>query len=775
MTRTNNNHGKRPSVSNCNKEGNKAKRVRVEDQPPNTPAKHDNDQRKHLFKEYTTCFTALTTKAYLVSSIIESEPRPAFRKTMSTMSWSEKKGRGKKKKSDTILSDLGPIPRQIDVMAICKLWVDFQRQSKRIFTTLSLCHLDIKLLTHKDFYQYFLPELFQNSFVLGTTVLLGENDIPLHSSLVFHNVIHYKDTVSNYYNIHFEFNDDHVTLSPCKLGTGNIRLAPFTDIKGILYLVNEWLIRKVVDSCKNLGANVVRSLEPACIQFISQVLCASVIEVDVNDSSFDCSIDNVCKLIMPKVLKATDNGCFGYDHVMETIEDLVLTERRFLAGAMLPELSDKNFAHVNFEDTPEQLVTGILELLGLDDKHNNETCVTRFLQYNVNSQQEVHQRIFMEHIPYVFCEIFVIDPEVVERYTWVKELILYSYLPEMGTIFLTEKLAGYLFEKSDDLSSANLLVKLLDNNVVKNYGKGTGELNPAFNYLQGCGIVFHKVTDFETWNCFKTSKDQSKTTNDHCQQGTNEERRVDNPSKPSGIDRTKRDSNDAGTCDGGQVTQRPTATKGRTNNECGSTDEGNTIENKKELPVSARPLIRGLVKVPKYPLRSRNAPYSYGFLQMSVNVVFKEDNPEIMYPIYEIKEQVRYAARGQFPVRIGEVSRYISQKFMNYNKCPGYNILFRTRKGDQVCLWCPYFHVLPVNAMQGILVPLEDNYESTTSSSDDSSSDDFTSSNSESTEKVSEEYYTPTSSSSEETQDKDSTSSFHPSSSEDDDEDEALV
>eukprot|EP00536_Pseudo-nitzschia_multiseries_P009779 jgi/Psemu1/306810/fgenesh1_kg.283_\ len=118
----------------------------------------------------------------------------------------------------------------------------------------------------------------------------------------------------------------------------------------------------------------------------------------------------------------------------------------------------------------------------------------------------------MEHIPYVFCEIFVIDPQVVKRYTWVQELILYSYLPDMGTIFtpLTEKLAGCLMEKSDDLSSANLLVELLDNNVVNNCGKGTGELNPAFKHLQGCDFVFHKLSDFKTWDCFKTSKDGTK-------------------------------------------------------------------------------------------------------------------------------------------------------------------------------------------------------------------------------------------------------------------------
>eukprot|EP00536_Pseudo-nitzschia_multiseries_P013059 jgi/Psemu1/33991/gm1.33991_g len=248
--------------------------------------------------------------------------------------------------------------------ALCNLWVHFQGQSKRIFTTISLRHLDIKLLTHQDFYQYFLPKLFQNSFVLGTTVLSGEKWVPvgfhqqgdtnvpktgqvilpLHSSLVFHYVIHYKDTVSNYYNIHFEFNDNRVTLSPCKLGTGKICLAPFTDTKGILYLVNEWLIRKVVDPGKNLGANVVLSLERACNQFISQVLCASMIQVDRVDSSFDCSIDNVCKVILFKALKSADDGCFGYEYVMKKMGDLVLTERRFLGGAMLPTFSDEDAA-----------------------------------------------------------------------------------------------------------------------------------------------------------------------------------------------------------------------------------------------------------------------------------------------------------------------------------------------------------------------------------------------------------------------------------------------
>eukprot|EP00536_Pseudo-nitzschia_multiseries_P008659 jgi/Psemu1/21015/gm1.21015_g len=55
---------------------------------------------RNLSLDVTTCFTALLTKVYLVSKIIESEPTPDFRKSMSTTKSAEKKkGKGKKKNS----------------------------------------------------------------------------------------------------------------------------------------------------------------------------------------------------------------------------------------------------------------------------------------------------------------------------------------------------------------------------------------------------------------------------------------------------------------------------------------------------------------------------------------------------------------------------------------------------------------------------------------------------------------------------------------------------
>eukprot|EP00536_Pseudo-nitzschia_multiseries_P012976 jgi/Psemu1/33772/gm1.33772_g len=162
----------------------------------------------------------------------------------------------------------------------------------------------------------------------------------------------------------------------------------------------------------------------------------------------------------------------------------------------------------------------------------------------------------------------------------------------------------------------------------------------------------------------------------------------DNPSKLSGIDRTKGNSNDAGTGDGGQVTQRTTS-EGITKNKCGSTDKGNTIENEKE--------------------------------------------------------------------------------------------------GDQVCLWCPYFQVSPLNKTnpstirrvsdlvqcyskeRGSCGEVLGSNESMTFSSDDSTSLD-----SETTKQVSEEYI-PMTSSSDGGDDNGSISSFTPSSSEEDDEDRKVL
>eukprot|EP00536_Pseudo-nitzschia_multiseries_P019503 jgi/Psemu1/61066/gm1.61066_g len=146
-------------------------------------------------------------------------------------------------------------------------------------------------------------------------------------------------------------------------------------------------------------------------------------------------------------------------------------------------------------------------------------------------------------------------------------------------------------------------------------------------------------------------------------------------------------SKDAGIGDGNKVTQTMT-NKRRTNNNCGSMDKGNSSNQKAN---QSKPSLSGdNAEVSKVSSTAESS-------EMDEKDDMNESREEILHPIYEINEQVRYAAGGQIPVRIGQVSRYFSKKFMNYDACPGYNILFRKGKGDQVCLWCPYFQLSPLN------------------------------------------------------------------------------
>eukprot|EP00536_Pseudo-nitzschia_multiseries_P010116 jgi/Psemu1/25014/gm1.25014_g len=90
-------------------------------------------------------------------------------------------------------------------------------------------------LSHSSYNQRWVPVGFHRQ---GDTNILkmGKVLLPPDSPLVFHYVLNYKDTISNYYNIHFQIAYNRVTLSPSKLGTGKIDLAHFTITKGIIYL-----------------------------------------------------------------------------------------------------------------------------------------------------------------------------------------------------------------------------------------------------------------------------------------------------------------------------------------------------------------------------------------------------------------------------------------------------------------------------------------------------------------------------------------------------------
>eukprot|EP00536_Pseudo-nitzschia_multiseries_P015402 jgi/Psemu1/42429/gm1.42429_g len=422
----------------------------------------DVDHKKQRISVEKNIVLALEGQTYASTEFKPSTPSPT-----------KKKGKKKKEKTNTTLSALGPIPPQIDVM-VKKLYKVNNGVTAGVLGLLNRNEISDQLKDYdmKNKWENFesllrnvhgetgggdtKQRLYGHNVVNYVTIKnTSEELLPLHSPSVFHYVLHYNDMVSNFYNIHFDFENNNVTLSPSQLGNRKIYVALFT---------------KLVDQGKKLGANVIGSFDTACNLLISKELCAPMIEdnVDQDHSLFDWLFDNDCKVLWLKVLTVHHNGI----HTL--------------------------FKYVRFEEQPGQLVKGQVELTGTGREHTNE----------------VTKQIFMEHIPYVFREIFVIDPEVLKIHSWVEALIKYSYLPKMGKIFtpLTEALEGHLVEKLDDLLLAKLAVIFLSRSDVRelddhlDVAGGDVFLTDAFNYLEGSDFEFHKFSGFETWDCFKETK-----------------------------------------------------------------------------------------------------------------------------------------------------------------------------------------------------------------------------------------------------------------------------
>eukprot|EP00536_Pseudo-nitzschia_multiseries_P004442 jgi/Psemu1/9970/gm1.9970_g len=155
------------------------------------------------------------------------------------------------------------------------------------------------------------------------------------------------------------------------------------------------------------------------------------------------------RLAPAAVLKLPHIRYFGFQDVMQTIEDLVLKEQRYLAQSQFPDKEYEEFQHDDClyiyppkGSEPKNLIKSLLKMPDVGHTHQS---VTQFLCYDVRSQQKLHQWIFMDDIPYVFCKIFVTDPEVLCNNLldeWLPILIHYSSLPENRKIFtpLTEPL-----------------------------------------------------------------------------------------------------------------------------------------------------------------------------------------------------------------------------------------------------------------------------------------------------------------------------------------------
>eukprot|EP00536_Pseudo-nitzschia_multiseries_P015033 jgi/Psemu1/41043/gm1.41043_g len=94
--------------------------------------------------------------------------------------------------------------------------------------------------------------------------------------------------------------------------------------------------------------------------------------------------------------------------------------------------------------------------------------------------------------------------------------------------------------------------------------------------------------------------------------------------------------------------------------------------------------------MPKFPVNLNGRQTTQ---PLDISVLLKDQDPEIMYPLYEVDKQVRYTERRNDPVLIGEVYRYLFSPYEQYENLPGYFLIFQKGKAGEHKKWCPYFKV----------------------------------------------------------------------------------
>eukprot|EP00536_Pseudo-nitzschia_multiseries_P004895 jgi/Psemu1/11172/gm1.11172_g len=122
-----------------------------------------------------------------------------------------------------------------------------------------------------------------------------------------------------------------------------------------------------------------------------------------------------------------------------------------------------------------------------------------------------------------------------------------------------------------------------------------------------------------------------------------------NPSKESGIDTTKGNSKDTGLTD-------------KTSKTCEK--EGSNVREEKVIDLVKSPL-NAVVTMPKFPVNLNGRQTTQ---PLEISVLLKDQDPEIMYPLYEVDEQ-------------------------QYENLPGYFLIFQKGKAGEHKKWCPYFKV----------------------------------------------------------------------------------
>eukprot|EP00536_Pseudo-nitzschia_multiseries_P001761 jgi/Psemu1/4006/gm1.4006_g len=402
-----------------------------------------------------------------------------------------------------------------------------------------------------------------------------------------------------------------------------------------------------------------------------------------------------------RFLKLPYTGSFGFQDVMQTIEDLVLMEQRYLVAQS--QFLDKEYKGFRCDD---HLYIYPPPGSGVDTK-----CP--------------HVRFDLHPKPKEILKGSLEMPDVGHIHRSLEILIHFRYLPESRKIFtpLTEPLVEMLVDQLDEIFTAKLEVVFLSQtgvqNIDENFGKEGNEvyLSGVFKHLEGSSnFKYHTLLDFETWECFEDSKtdlqnfkqsqtgpyaagwvmftskptwlvqyrtkdmvvpppqdngsDKVEDNANKSNQGNNKDGNLDkegnnngdnvsDPMQKKGSKCDQGNNKDGNLDNGGDDISDPRQNKGNKsdegNNKDGTSDNNGNLKPKVKptsLKGAKSSLVRDLEFTPKYWTH-----IGWGFAWHDIKVMLKDPDPEILYPIYGIGQKVVYIGYTNHIGLSGKVQR----------------------------------------------------------------------------------------------------------------------
>eukprot|EP00536_Pseudo-nitzschia_multiseries_P007662 jgi/Psemu1/18437/gm1.18437_g len=243
---------------------------------------------------------------------------------------------------------------------------------------------------------------------------------------------------------------------------------------------------------------------------------------------------------------------------------------------------------------------------------------------------------------------------------------------------------------------------------LEHFGEGNEVyLSGVFKHLKGSNFKYHELLDFKTWECFEDSQADLKKFKhlklyrakdmvhpphedggykvqdnvNKSDEGNNKDGNLDNGGgNVSDPRQDKGNKSDQGNDKGGNLDHNSDNVSDPRQKKGNKSDEGNNKDGTSENNVGNTAKTVGakssVVKHLELDLKD------WSFASHDIKVMFKDPDPEILYPISQIGQKVVYV--GDINC-IGLVDGCVSERYKDYDAHPGYKLFFQRDDGRVQC------------------------------------------------------------------------------------------